>query len=488
MQKEKSIGRNILIVVLILVTIASVCAGLFAWAKYQTTINGTATGETAKWSFKVSDGDTSTQEIDFPMTRKDNNTSVAEGKLAPGTYGELEIGIDATGTETSLTYVIEATMQNKPTNMKFYSDAERTLELTILDNKFSKGGYMKLNEAGARTETIYWEWPFETGTTASQIEANDNIDTQDSSKTMSMQVSVTGKQVNKNPVLADLVQVGDYVNYDASSNGPKTFTSDDCLSGTSISDTISTENSFSTTEIAQWRVLNVDRTNGVVELMAVNPTTQLITLYKEAGNNEDITGFSNSIDMLNSVGAIYGQGKGADYGRSFKLDDVEKFSSYDKTKYVNTDKSTYSYSYNDTHEYTAGTVFHKENKDVDENVIGYDKAITNEFPITLTQTSYWYFAKNYIKEDVHNMIFKDNSNLDKYKRRYWLANQCVNLYPGFVHYSVFHIVDGKVGAALIYDSKDRSEVVPYYFMPVVVLDKNLKTTGQDANGVWQLDV
>ena len=81
MQKEKSIGRNILIVVLILVTIASVCAGLYAWAKYQTTINGTATGETAKWSFKVSDGNTSTQEIEFPMTRTDNNTSVAEGKL-----------------------------------------------------------------------------------------------------------------------------------------------------------------------------------------------------------------------------------------------------------------------------------------------------------------------------------------------------------------------------------------------------------------------
>jgi len=87
MQKEKSIGRNILIVVLILVTIASVCAGLFAWAKYQSTITGTATGETAKWSFDVSNKGTSIQNIDFPISRTDNNTSVAEGKIAPGTYG-----------------------------------------------------------------------------------------------------------------------------------------------------------------------------------------------------------------------------------------------------------------------------------------------------------------------------------------------------------------------------------------------------------------
>ena len=156
MQKEKSIGRNILIIFLIIVMIASVCAALFAWAKYQTTINGTATGETAKWSFKVSDGDTSTQSIDFPMTRTDSNTSVAEGKIAPGTYGKLEIGIDATGTETALTYTIEGTMENKPTNMKFYSDEGRTLELTVLDNSFSKGGYMKLNEVGTKTETIYF--------------------------------------------------------------------------------------------------------------------------------------------------------------------------------------------------------------------------------------------------------------------------------------------------------------------------------------------
>ena len=420
MQKEKSIGRNILIVVLILVTIASVCAGLFAWAKYQTTINGTATGETAKWSFKVSDGNTLTQEIEFPMTRKDNNTSVAEGKIAPGTYGELEIGIDATGTETALTYVIEGTMENRPTNMKFYSDAERTLELIVLDGKFSKGGYMKLDEVGSRTEKIYWEWPFETTTypviTDEKLadleinktefdalinekkftEANDMLDTAESDMQVLMKVSVTGKQLNGNPVLADLVQVGDYVNYNASSNGTKTFTSADCtnLAGTSISSTISTDESFDSGAEAQWRVLSVDKETKIVELIAVAPTGQKVTL---SGGD----GFVNAETVLNKVGAIYGQGKGATGGRSIKLEDIEQYSSYVNNTYVNNS----GYAYNETEKYNDSSRqrYYEEIKE-DGVVIGYATSPTIG-PVEMTQTYYRYEASNYFSNRIDKHVY-----------------------------------------------------------------------------------
>ncbi|MBE5806400.1 MAG: hypothetical protein E7313_06850 [Clostridiales bacterium] len=493
MQKEKSIGRNILIVVLILVTIASVCAGLFAWAKYQTTINGTATGETAKWSFKVSDGDTSTQEIDFPMTRKDNNTSVAEGKIAPGTYGELQIGIDAAGTETALTYVIEGTIENRPTNMKFYSDAERTQELTILDNKFSKGGYMKLNEVGARTETIYWEWPFETGSTTETINKNDIIDTEDSEKTISMEVSVTGKQLNGNPVLADLVQVGDYVGYDASSNGYKTFTANDCVNiegieeenkegyktFLSVSDTITTEQDFNSEAKAQWRVLSVDRNTGVVELMAADPTTQSVTLKGSIG-------FKYGEEVLNSIGAIYGQGKGATSGRSMKLEDVEPY-------VIGFDPKSSMSAYNTTKTYTSGNFF-EETKDNNGNVIGYGDTLKSE-PTTMTHTFYIIKAKEYIKNTtVYNMLLKQSADITQRTKTFWLASRCVYLYSGSCGYGLRCINGGDDGVQWgdMYKSTESNGGTRgpdgWRAMPVVTLNTNIQTTGQNADGVWQLKV
>ena len=494
MQKEKSIGRNILIVVLILVTIASVCAGLYAWAKYQTTINGTATGETAKWSFKVSDGNTSTQEIEFPMTRTDNNTSVAEGKIAPGTFGELEIGIDATGTETALTYVIEGTTENLPTNLKFYSDEERTLDLTVSDNKFSKGGYMKLNEVGVRNETIYWEWPFETGTSATVISKNDEIDMQDSSKTMSMKVSVTGKQLNSEPRLADLVQIGDYINYNASSNGTKTFTSTNLSSvvkdrpnpedsdsakysgDISISATISTDDDFNSSEKAQWRVLNVDRNTGSIELISVNQTSKKVTL-------KGIKGYANAETVLNNIGAIYGQGQGAVSGRSLSLEDIEKYSKFDKNNYTNR-----IYSYSETKNQILKNPANRA-ENLNSKVIEKLTGSISDNPV-LTQTFYSYTAKDYLPNMIYGMLFPNNMDSDC-----WVAATTIDLRESISNFCIECLYKrGKVDGKAVYNSDgwnydySGEETTTMGMYPIVELQNNIQTTGKDANGVWQLDV
>lgn len=69
---------------LIILLIASVCAGLYAWSKYITTVEGTATSQTAKWNFKLKGNSTDeTGEEIFALLRTDNNTSVVSGKLAP---------------------------------------------------------------------------------------------------------------------------------------------------------------------------------------------------------------------------------------------------------------------------------------------------------------------------------------------------------------------------------------------------------------------
>ncbi|MBE5806627.1 MAG: hypothetical protein E7313_08010 [Clostridiales bacterium] len=495
MQKEKSIGRNILIVVLILVTIASVCAGLFAWAKYQSTITGTATGETAKWSFDVSNKGTSIQNIDFPISRTDNNTSVAEGKIAPGTYGELELVINATGTETALMYTIEGRLDNLPTNIKFYSDEERTLDLTVLDNVFSKSGYMKLNEVGQITETIYWEWPFEIITcpkitdekltslgidkteysaliTAKKfVQANDMIDTAESDKQVSMSVSVTGKQINANPVLADLVQVGDYVNYNASSNGEQTFTSADCKSGAcSISSTISTNEEFNS-EAAQWKVLSVDRETKVVELVSVDSTAQTLTLH---GGN----GFSNSTEILDGVGAIYGKGKGATSGRSIKIQDINKYSSYDANK--ENPKYKIEITYNNSQ-----MQLYQEQKDNQGNITGYAKSITKPSTDSTITMTYTYFvlskAERYFTNNtICNMLF-NKSNI------YWVNEQCVKTDSNNVEFGVRLVDNNSLSAHFFFFSSGTNGYPGYHIRPVVSLESNIKTTGKVGN-VWQLQV
>lgn len=162
-------------------------------------------------------------------------------------------------------------------------------------------------------------------------------------------------------VLADVVSVGDYVNYDANSNGTYTFTSSDCLTGTSIqaginnsaSATISTENKFNSEEQAQWRVLSVDKENGKVEIMSVASTTEAINII---GND----GFVNAETVLNNVGAIYGHGKGAIAGRSIAIEDIEQYSTYDKTKFPNNYTNTGYYG--GTRSFQSG-YFYEEIKD-----------------------------------------------------------------------------------------------------------------------------
>jgi len=452
--------------------IASVCAALFAWAKYQTTINGTATGETAKWSFKVSDGDTSTQSIDFPMTRTDSNTSVAEGKIAPGTYGKLEIEIDATGTETALTYIIEGKTDNLPTNLKFYSDEGRTLDLAIENNSFSKGGYMKLNEVGKKTEIIYWEWPFETGISASVIDKNDEIDMQDSAKTMSMSMSVTGKQLNGNPILADIVQVGDYVNYNASSNGEKTFLNTDCPSGVTINTSISTDEAFNSEAKAQWRVLSVNRNTGSIELVSVDPTKKTIKL---SGGE----GFANSKEILDNIGAIYGQGQGAIKGRALSIEDINKYSRY-----------TPSGRYGNTTTFTNGN-FYKEIKN--GNVIEYENSLTDASTeangIEMTETFFAYDAKNYITNSiVYNMLLKKGTDVNSNKSALWLNSRMFIYDEAGAGFGMRILSSGKVNFYSIYFSDGKTNAPGFAMCPVVTLESNIKTTGQDSNGVWQLNI
>jgi len=483
-QKNKT-ASNVLIVILILIMLATSAFGIFAWARYQTSVQGESTAQVAKWSFKVAGDKTQTEQIAFPISRTDTNETVATGTIAPGTYGEIPIEIDVTGTQTDLIYTISGSMGNLPRNMKLYYDAARTQEILVTDMNFSKVGYLSLsdiNQTPVQGQTIYWEWPFETGETAEQKTANNQIDTEDMGKAMTMALTITGKQVNGMPTLADFVQVGDYVNYDASSNGVQTFTSGDCLAGSSISDTISTENDFNSNATSQWRVLSVDREKGIVELMAADPTAQTVTL---SGGD----GFVNAEDVLNNIGAIYGHGKGAESGRSITLEDVEQYSSYDPYTFANSNSSTGYYV--GTKDYTSGT-FYKEVTDNEGNVIGYEDTTTaasSSSPVTMTQTSYYYTALSYFSNStIYNMIFKNSTSTSSDKSTYWLASRCVNLNYSDCYFNIRRVDSGSVSRNSVCRSNGTTNSPANRVVPVVSLQSNIQTLGQNENGVWELKV
>lgn len=149
--------------------------------------------------------------------------------------------------------------------------------------------------------------------------------------------------------------------------------------------------------------------------MAVKATTSTVTIRGVQN------GFYNSKTMLNNIGAIYGHGKGALTARSIDLTNIEKYSTFDPTTYKNSD----GYYYCDTEDYNEEKFF-REQKDQNENVIGYEattKTASSSNPITMTQTAYAYKLQDYIKEEnVYNMITNCMSN-----SCYWLASECTHL-------------------------------------------------------------
>ena len=480
-RKTKSLGSSLLIILLIAILLASSAVGIWAWARYQSSIQGGATAQVAKWSFKVTGGSNQTKEVSFPITRTDTNTTVAEGKLAPGTSGQIDIEVDVTGTETDLVYTISGTMVNMPRNLKLYYDVEKTQELAVVEQQFSKGNYMTVNDieqSGVKVETIYWAWPFETGETEEDIVRNNEIDTEDMGKEMTMALTVEGKQVNGLPTLADFVKVGDYVNYDANSNGEKTFMSSDCSEGTGISATISTADSFNSEAKSQWRVLSVDKVNGEVELISADPTAQTVTLT-------GIDGYANAETVLNNIGKIYDDGKGAklDSGRSISIADIEKYSSYVKEQY-----KSGAYNYGDTASYLF-----KKSDSSGENLDGSAMVKltgSDENPATVTFTYYSYVAKNYFSNSiVYNMIFKSSSNVNSNKSTFWLASNCENLTASFARFIVHNISGGNVSGNSLYLSNGLEHSVnEHRAVPIISLQSNIQTIGQDANGVWQLKI
>lgn len=191
MIKSKKI---ILAIITIILTILSFLGGQ-AYAKYMSKVTGQGTADIASWSFKVNENEERIQNISLKSTI--NNSTLINNKIAPGTEGNFQIKIDATGSEVGINYVLKFENESqKPTNLKFKYNNEIYNSITELQEVLT--GTINADEQDkVKILDIGWFWKYETGNTKQEISANDIIDTREAKQIQNytFDVIITGTQV-----------------------------------------------------------------------------------------------------------------------------------------------------------------------------------------------------------------------------------------------------------------------------------------------------
>ena len=443
--------------VVVLALIVAIILSMYAYSKYTSTLTGNGTSTVAKWSFKVNGQTQTIPDINLGETM-DAHSNVVDKKLAPGTSGHFDLILDGSGSEVAIDYNIKLAITQKPTNLKFYLDDKYQTPISETDGTLNIAGSIALEDVNTPlTKTIYWQWPYETGKTSNEIDKNDETDTKDSGKNVTMTITVTGTQRNpksgapeqevKTQRLADVASVGDKVNYNASSGETKTYTTEESLTGSSTTET------FNSSDAMTWKVMSVDKTTGIVELMAENPTVNRVTLYGKAG-------YKNAVTVLDKVGDVYGHGKGATGGRSITVEDVNKLENYTPK-----DDTTTS------HTYTSGTFINDD---------GTETVASAENPVTLRYTASTQSKSTNEAYSYSTTNFQNNS--------FWLASPCIDLSSIRCSFRVHIVSSGNVIGRGLFSSRGYEVDDDYSVVPVVSLKSNIQTSGQTESGEWNLVV
>lgn len=187
--------RKIILTTAILLCIILSFVGGRSYSKYVSEVRGDGMAEIATWSFKVNGQKEQVQTIQ--LGSMSDNETLGNYKIAPGTSGSFNIIVDGTGSNVGINYHIKfANETTKPTNLKFIYNDKKYNSITELETVLS-GTIYATDEEKMKTLTIYWQWPYETGSNESEIVNNDRIDTQNAKDiaTYTFNVIVSATQV-----------------------------------------------------------------------------------------------------------------------------------------------------------------------------------------------------------------------------------------------------------------------------------------------------
>ena len=388
-------------------------------------------------------------EITFKNEKTSNSLLTDTGLITNTTQTEYYvIGMSATPKETSYEVRTELTKDDFEYKLLYSGGQEQNVEVT--------------GDVTIEGKTTYTQRLAGTYLVNMQIQYN--------GKTYTVQTQVTFIKTIK--LLADVVNIGDYVNYDANSGliTPLTYTTEESVTGHS---TVST---YSSSDTVKWRVLSVDKDSGKVELIAAS---NLETLYL---NGKE--GYINSENILNDIGAIYGRGKGAVGGRSVNIGDIEKYSSYDPYTFSNSNSSTGKYG--GTRTYTSGTFVKGEGVTggiEDTSDTRLVKASSSN-PVTVTQTYYGYGSPSdyFENKSAYNVLLSGRGY-------FWLASRRVYIGSSSCCFYVSCADSKNVGGfSLLFYSIGNAVSSSHGVVPVVSLESDIPVDGKDTSGAWKLKI
>lgn len=191
-------SKKIVFIIVAIMAILMSFVGGQVYAKYMSKITGNGTADIASWSFKVNEKDEKMQTISLKSTI--NNNTLVNNKIAPGTKGDFQIKIDASGAEVGIDYkILFENEKNKPTNLIFEYENKKYNSITELQSVLV--GTINANEQEkTKVLNIHWEWPYETGKLETEIAKNDEIDTREAKNisNYTFDVIITGTQVIPN--------------------------------------------------------------------------------------------------------------------------------------------------------------------------------------------------------------------------------------------------------------------------------------------------
>lgn len=183
---KKSIGFMVL---LLLVGLTSGFVG-GTFAKYTGEVNGQGTATVAKWAFETDNSGISTFDVNLSTTADDTTLATVGGKkrIAPGTAGSFSVTLTNPTSEVGVDFTVALdSIENKPTNLKFYKDAAHTTE--IIPGTGTITGQIKAKDSTGIAVPIYWAWEYET----TNGDAADTTDGE-AAKTLTIGLTITGVQ------------------------------------------------------------------------------------------------------------------------------------------------------------------------------------------------------------------------------------------------------------------------------------------------------
>lgn len=174
--KDNKLVKLVAFILLITIIAISLVAGTYA--KYTSSVSGTATATVAKWSIKVNNNELAAENptVTFNLfdTIKDTDGAteddVEAGLIAPGTSGSFDLVI-ANESEVTAKYAVAFEISGTALPLEFSLDGQNWSD-SLAAIEAEEADYLEA-KTGTKTINVQWRWAYE----QTEVATGDKADT-----------------------------------------------------------------------------------------------------------------------------------------------------------------------------------------------------------------------------------------------------------------------------------------------------------------------